>query len=52
MKLNNEIISRYFKVNNTLDILINWIIHGEKIKQILAFDIFSNFEKKLNEINH
>jgi hypothetical protein len=51
MKLNNEIITRYFKVNNTLDILINWIIHGEKIKQILAFDIFSNFETKLNEIN-
>jgi hypothetical protein len=51
MLLCNDIIDKYFYLNNTMEILIRWIINGDKSKQELAYHIFCNFEEKIEEIN-
>ena len=51
MLLSNEIIDKYFYLNNTMEILIQWIIKGDKSKQELAYHIICNFKEKIKKIN-
>ena len=51
MVIPTDIIDKYFSIDNTFEILIDWILKGDKNKQYLAYQIFTKFNEFINQVN-